>query len=184
MPFSWGVPSPRAKEKHLRQMEVIGLFLGISEPMTGKSYQEVIAEVGPLPGLSDWCNRGALALRSGDISTPEFQKKLQALVERVEAMFDEAQPENMDAETYQVAQEYYESVSQTLDHYLEGMELMLEWSTSGNSSTLNKAKLAFQEGDDLAQQTTLIAFKLQDDFREMDEAIIQHLQRSSGGNAP
>ena len=152
--------------------------------MIDKSYQEVIAEIGPLPGLSDWCQRGALALRTGDITNRDFQDKLRALIDRIETMYDEAQPENMEPETYQIAKEYYDSLSSSLDYYLEGMELLLDWSTKGTNTTLNQAKVAFQEGDRITQETTVLAFKLHEEFQELDEALIKHLQATSGGNAP
>ena len=140
-----------------------------------EAYQQKVAEVGPHPGLSEWHKKSVLLYRCRDITEKEFRRRYMTLAEKFEALLEQALPENLEEETYQMAASYYNSASLCLDSYLEGVDEVLHWADTGDEKALEASRRCFARGDKEWNKTLDVALKTEMEFKEMDEAILRSL---------
>ena len=143
--------------------------------MSSESIREKMAKLGGFPALSDWRQKTVLLYRCQDIDRKEFLKRVQTLYDKVESLFQQSLPESMETESYLVAQEYYDTASDGLDCYLNGLEALLDWAETGDSSDLERSSSHFARGDEISREVLTLALEVQESFRETDEALLRSL---------
>lgn len=139
--------------------------------MSKEILREKFATLGTFPGLSEWFRKTVLKYRCKDITEEEFMEKVNSLHQRTEELYDNLQPEAMDEESYMVAREYYEVASRSVDHYLLGLERLLDWAETGDDKMMDAASLQFETGDALTPKVMMAYLDLQDNFIDSAKAV-------------
>lgn len=134
-----------------------------------------MAEAGPHPGLSQWHTDNVLLYRCRDISEAEFRRRYLALAEKFESLLEQALPENLDEQTYQMSSGYYNAAADCLDAYLEGVDETLHWSETGEESSLETSRRCFERGDRKWNTALKEALEAEVQFQEIDEALMRSL---------
>lgn len=132
-------------------------------------------DTGPHPGLSPWLNDTILLYRCRDITEPEFRQRLLDMAAKLEELLNRALPENLEPETYRMASEFYDAAADCLETYLAGIEETLAWADTGHSSTLDAARRFFTQGDQDWNDTIKEAVSLEQQFAELDRALLKSL---------
>lgn len=141
--------------------------------MPEPSIRDVLDEHGPPSGLTPWCEKLVLLLRSRDVTNEEFRDQVLRKFETVEQLYEQAQPDAMDEETYQLGGTYFPVASQCLDRYLSGLDELLHWSETGERDALEAAKTHIEAGDELSAEVLVQIFDLHQQFKETDEALMR-----------
>lgn len=156
----------------LTQRESI-FFLGTPDRMSMDRLKQKLQAMGTIPGLSDWQKNLVLLRRCQDIDQKEFEARLQALYSRVEKLYEESLPESLDEETYLMSKEYYDCTADMLDHYLNGMDALYNWSESSNSRFLQVAAEEFERGDKLSAQVLVLSLEAEYAMIDTAKALLK-----------
>ncbi len=143
--------------------------------MDFEGYAEKFKDVGPHPGLTSWHTDQILLYRCRDISETELRQRILEMSERLEGHLANALPENLEAETYQMASEFYDTAADCLESYLDGLEETLIWIDTGQSNILDSAKKAIARGDRDWNATIKAALEMERQFAELDNALLLSL---------
>jgi hypothetical protein len=143
--------------------------------MSSESIRKKLAALGPLPGLSEWQRQSVLLLRCQDITKRQFLDGVRSLHQRAEELYQQSLPESMDEETYLVAKSYYDTASQGLECYLNGLEALLKWADTAQDAILNEARRHFEEGDRFSKEVISLGLDAQESFKDAEEAIMRSI---------
>lgn len=139
------------------------------------AYAKKMAEAGPHPGLSSWHQETVLLYRCRDISEAEFRQRFLKLGEKFEDLLEQALPENVEPETYNMASGYYVAAARCLDSYLEGIEEILYWADTGDEKALAASRRCFERADREWNRTLDEALETEKQFKEIDEALMRSM---------
>ena len=145
--------------------------MGKSPVMSRELLRQKLEGNGKFPGLSDWQKKTVLLLRCQDITEAEFLERINALYEKSEDLYESLQPESMDKESYLVGKDYYELAARSVDHYLLGLERLLDWAESRDSRALDASVVQFEAGDALTPKVMMAYLDLQDTFIDSAKAV-------------
>lgn len=143
-----------------------------------KAYRQKMAQAGPHPGLSPWLTDTVLLYRCKDISEEEFRRRVLALSQQFETLLEQALPENLEPETYQLSSGYYDAIASCLESYLDGIDELLYWADTGDGTALESSRRRFTQGDLQWNRALDEALEAEILFQEVDEALM----RSMGGD--
>jgi hypothetical protein len=146
-----------------------------------EAYREKLAKAGPHPGLSDWHKKTVLLYRCRDISDKDFRGRFLAMSDKLESLLEQALPENLEPETYELSANYYIAAAKCLDSYLEGIDEVLHWSDTGQESALDASRKCFNRGDKEWNETLFEALEMERQFQEIEEALFRSLAGDLAG---
>jgi hypothetical protein len=146
-----------------------------------EAFREKLVKVGPHPGLSGWHKKTVLLYRCRDISEEEFRRRFLAMSDSLEVLLEQALPENVEPETYELSSSYYRAAARCLDSYLEGIDEVLDWADTGRESSLDASRQCFARGDKEWNETLREALEMERQFQEIEEALFRSLAGESAG---
>lgn len=149
--------------------------------MDFQAIEERLKQVGPHPGLSGWHAHTVLLYRCNDIDRSEFKRRLTTLADKLEKLLEQALPENLEVETYQVAARYYDDVAQCLSSYLDGLDRTLDWLDTLDEKDLEISRHDFIRADYEWNITLNTALATEREFQETDQALIQSFSHRPAG---
>ena len=149
--------------------------------MASESHTELFDKLKHMPGLLDWQKKTVLLLRCQDINKAEFLQRVQKLSTVVQQLLKDSLADNLDEETYLVAQDYYDAASPGLNSYAAGLKTLLDWAETQDPALLNLAKLHFTTGDEHTRRLIPIAVATQESFLDTTRALADSLASRAEG---
>lgn len=140
-----------------------------------------MAQAGPHPGLTPWHKDTVLLYRCRDITEQEFRHRLLTLSRQFEQLLEQAVPENLEQETYQLSSGYYDAVAACLESYLDGIDETLYWADTGDNAALEAGRASFAQGDQDWNTALKEALEAEVQFQEIDEALMRSMGITPAG---